>query len=100
MLKESVSVLLLRRLFDIFSQGEDWESCGGFSWRDLLEKPDDLYDCELETRTDVSAVLVVLDVPVSPSSVVTECCDGICGTAVLFFLQKSARWIGRIRRKR
>ena len=28
--------------FDIFSQGEDLESCRGFSWEDLLEKPDDL----------------------------------------------------------
>ena len=51
--------------FDIFSQGEDLESCGGFSWEDLLEKPDDLYDCEPGTRTDVSAVLVVTDVLVS-----------------------------------
>ena len=42
--------------FDIFSQGEDLECCGGFSWRDLLEEPDDLSDCDPETRTDVSAV--------------------------------------------
>ena len=27
---------------DIFSQGEDLESCGGHSWGDLLENPDDL----------------------------------------------------------
>ena len=44
---------------------------------DLLEKPDDLYDCEFETRTDVFAVPVVSDVLVSPSSVVTECWDGV-----------------------
>ena len=35
--------------------------------------------CSLETRTDVSAVLVVTDVLVSPSSVVTECWDGLLG---------------------
>ena len=64
--------------FDFFCQGEDLESCGGLSWEDLQEKPDDLYDCEPETRTDVSAVLVVTDVLVSPSSVVTECWDGVC----------------------
>ena len=62
---------------DIFSQGEDLGSCGGVSWGDLLENPHDLSDCELETRTEVSAVLVVTDVLVSPSSVVTECWDGV-----------------------
>ena len=58
--------------FDIFSQGEDSESCGCFSWCDLLKNPDDLSDCEPETRTDVSAVPDVTVVLVSPSSVVTE----------------------------
>ena len=58
--------------FDIFSHGEDLESCGGFSWEDLLEKPDDLSDCEPETRTDVSAVLGVTDVLVFPYLVVIE----------------------------
>ena len=71
MLEEGVWVLCLRRLFDIISQGEDSESCGGFSWSDLLENPDDLPDCEPETRTEVSAVPDVTAVPVSPSSVVT-----------------------------
>ena len=42
----------------------------------VLENPDALSDGEPETRTDVSAVLVVTDVFVSPSSVVTECCEG------------------------
>ena len=60
--------------FGIFSQGGDLESCGGFSWRDLLEKPEDWSDFEPDTRVDV--VLGVTDVPVSPSSVVTEFCDG------------------------
>ena len=58
--------------FDILSQGEDSESCGGFSWCDLLKNPDDLPHCEPETRTVVSAVPDVTVVPVSPSSVVTE----------------------------
>ena len=40
-----------------------------------LEEPDDLSDCDPVTRTDVSAVLDVTVVPVSPSSVVTEFCD-------------------------
>ena len=62
--------------FDILSQGGDLERCGGLSWRDLLEKPEDLSDCEPETRVDVSVVLCVTHVPVSPSSVVTEFCDG------------------------
>ena len=61
---------------DIFCQGEDLESFG-FSWEDLLEKPDELSECEPGTRTDVSAVLVVTDVLVSPSSVVTDCWDGV-----------------------
>ena len=34
-------------------------------------------DCEPETRTDVSVVLVVIDVLVSPSSVVTECYEDV-----------------------
>ena len=60
--------------FHIFSQEENFESCGGVSWSDLL---DDLPDCELETRTVVSAMLVVTDVLVSPSSVATECCEDV-----------------------
>ena len=56
------------------------------------------WDCG--TRMERSVVLFVIDVLVSPSSVVTEFCDDVsvesdrecCWTAVLFFLQKSARW--------
>ena len=59
--------------FDIFSQGRDLERCGGLSWSDLLDKPEDMSDCEPETRVDVPDVA---DVPVSPSLVVTEFCDG------------------------
>ena len=61
--------------FDLFSQGGDLESCGGPSWRDRLEKPVDLSDCESEAWVDVQLVPDVTDVPVSPSSVVTEFCD-------------------------
>ena len=62
--------------FDTLSQGRDLESCGCPSWRDILEKPDDLSDCEPETRVDVSAMPGVTCVLVSLSSVVTEFCDG------------------------
>ena len=34
--------------FEIFSQGTDLESCGNLSWEDLLEKHEDLSDCEPE----------------------------------------------------
>ena len=45
--------------FDIFGYSEHLESCGGFSWRDPLEEPDDLSECDPETRMDVYAVLGV-----------------------------------------
>ena len=67
----------LAEAFDIFSQGEVWENCDGFSWCDLLEYPDDLSDYDSELRACVSAVLAVLHVRVSPSSVVTECCGDV-----------------------
>ena len=53
------------------------ESCGGVSWSDLWKNPDDLSDCELQTRTDVSAVPDVIVVTVSLSSVVTECSEDV-----------------------
>ena len=44
---------------DIFSQGEDWESCGGVRWETV---PDGLSDCDPETWTcavlDVIVILV------------------------------------------
>ena len=43
----------------------------------LLEDPGDLLDSDLGTRMDGLVVLVVTDVLVSPSSVVTEFCDGV-----------------------
>ena len=50
---------------DFFSQGDDWESCGGVSLVDLLVEP--------ESWAGVCAVADVTVVLVSPSSVVTEC---------------------------
>ena len=61
---------------EFYSQGRDLESCGDLSWRDLFDKPEDLSDRESEVWVDVLVVLDVTDVPVSPSSVVTEFCDG------------------------
>ena len=61
--------------FEIFSQRRDLESCGDLSWRDLVEKHEDLSDCESDSCAHVRVVLVVIDVLVSPSSVVTEFCD-------------------------
>ena len=36
--------------FEIFSQRRDLESCGGLSGGDLLEKPEDVFDFEPDTR--------------------------------------------------
>ena len=63
--------------FEIFSPEGDLESCGGLSWRDLLEKLEDLSDCEPDSCARVRVVPVVTDVPVSPCSVVTDFCDGL-----------------------
>ena len=66
LLKEGVSTLSPLRLFDIFSHGRDSESCGN-SWCDLLGDSCGLSDCG---SVALSGVLVVTDVPVSPSSAV------------------------------
>ena len=58
---------------------ETWVSCGGLSWEDLLEKPEDLSDCEPDSCAHVRVVPVVTDVLVSPSSVVTEFCWFVVG---------------------
>ena len=64
--------------FEIFSQRRDSESCGDVSWERRVEVREDLSDrkpvsCELvRVVPDVSDVI---DVLVSPSSVVTELCD-------------------------
>ena len=62
--------------FATFSQGRDLESCGDLSWEDLLDKSEDLSDRESEAWVVVPVMPDVTDVPVSPSSVVTEFCDG------------------------
>ena len=59
--------------FVILSQGRDLERCGDLSWEDLLDKTQDLSELEWEAWVFVPEVT---DVPVSPSSVVTEFCDG------------------------
>ena len=51
------------------------ESCGDLSWVDLLEKHEDLSDCEPDSCAHVRVLPVVTGVLVSPSSVVTELCD-------------------------
>ena len=62
--------------FEIFSQGEIWRVVVVFLGRTFLEKPEDMSDFEPDTRARVRVVPDVTDVPVSPSSVVTEFCDG------------------------
>ena len=85
-----------------FVKGKIWRVLvvflGRTCWRILLT----CLICEPETRTDVSAVLVVTGVFVSPSSVVAECCDGVSlhsGREVVepqsfFFLQKALGCVG------
>ena len=67
--------------FEIFSQEEGWESCGNY-WGDLWDEPCGVSHCYSGTWTSVLVVLVVADVLVSPSSVVTDVCDsfsfGLC----------------------
>ena len=61
--------------FEFFSQGRDLQSRGDVSWEHLLEEPEDLSDCEPASGELVRAVPGGSDVPVSPSSVITELCD-------------------------
>ena len=78
----------------VFSQEEVSDS-GGNSWCDLWDDPCGESDCASGTGASMLVVPVLpdmTDVPVSPSSVVTEVCDGfllgsdweICGTASPF----------------
>ena len=62
---------------DIFSQGEDLDSCGGLSWEDLLEKPEDLSDWVSVSLAVVSALPFVTDVHVTdvPVSTSSESCS-------------------------
>ena len=58
--------------FDIFSQGQDLESCGS-SWVTCGMILVGVSDCVSGTGTSgVCGALLLTDVPVSPSSVVTE----------------------------
>ena len=50
-------------------KGEIWRVCGGLSWEDLLEKPEDLSDFEPDFRAQVRVVPGVIDVLVFPSYV-------------------------------
>ena len=58
--------------FEINSHRGDLESCGDLSWEDLSDKPEDLSDRESEARGFCAGCASC----VSPSSVVTEFCDG------------------------
>ena len=72
----------------MFSQRGDLESCGDLSWEHFSDKPEDLSDRESE------AWVVV---PVAPN--VTDVLGlGICGTAVLIFLQKACSLYGCVER--
>ena len=52
--------------FEIFGQEGDVESCGDVSWEDLLDNPEDLSDCELDSCAHVRVVPHVTHVLVSP----------------------------------
>ena len=67
--KEEVTVCFLCSFLKSSVKEGDLESCGGLSWSDFLEKPEDLSDGESDTRVEVRAVLDVIDVFVSLSSV-------------------------------
>ena len=77
--------------FDIFRQKEDSESCDGFSWEGSLEAFGRLSDCDLETWTGLCAVLDVIVVLVSPSSVVTECFGDV--SLELDLVASRRRWL-------
>ena len=92
MLKEDVTVLFRWRPLKSSVKGETWRVAVVFLGVDLFE-PEDLSDFEHDTRVEVNVVLDVTDVLVSPSSLVTEFCDGFACCSdwefVLFFLQKA-----------
>ena len=67
--------------YENFCVEGDVESCGDVSWEDILDNPEDLSDCELDSCAHVRVVLNVTGVLVSPSSVVIELCDvSPCGS--------------------
>ena len=74
MLKGGATVLFRWRPLKSSVEGETCR-VAVFPGEDFLEKPEDLSDCELDTRVEVLVVPDVTDVLVSLSSVVTEFCD-------------------------
>ena len=108
MFKEGVSILFRLKLAEIFSQGKISES-GGNSWGDLWDDPRGVSGCDSGTGTSVPVVLVVAVVLVSPSSVVTEVCDGfsveshwginLLSRQSFFFLQKALECVRRESRR-
>ena len=95
--------------FEIFSQGRDLESCDDLSWEDPLEKHKDLSNCELVSCELMRVVLCVVDVPVSPSSVVTElyevspCCSDwefVYAKPPSFFSPKIVHFVVEVRLRR
>ena len=74
--------------FDIFSLGEDLEGCV-LNWSDLLEDPGELLECDLGTRMDGPVVLVVTDVFISFSLVVTGFCDEASIVLIGNFMNRS-----------
>ena len=61
--------------FEFFIQVGALESCGDLSCEDLLDKPEELSDCESEAWVVVLEVLDVTDVLVSLSSLVIDVCE-------------------------
>ena len=84
------------------------EEVSDLSWRDLLEKHVDLSDGELDSCAHVHVVPDVIDVLVSPSSVVTELCEVFSCSSdwedvappSFFFLQKNEHIVVQVRKKR
>ena len=76
------------------------ERGGDLSWWDPLEKLEDLSECELVSSALVRVVPGVTEVPVFPSSVVTEFCDvssrcsdwGFVQPQSVSFSKKRALW--------
>ena len=75
MLKEGVSILSELRPLTFLVKGRICR-VAVFLGGDLWDDPGDFSDCDPQTWTGVPAVPVVTDVPVSPSSAVTEICEG------------------------
>ena len=105
--KEDVRFVFLWRPWKSFVKEETWRVMVILSRGDLLEKPEDLSDCEPDTREHVRVVPDVTHVPVSPSSVVTEFCEvlSLCSDwedfvpQSFFFLQKASTLLYKYARR-